>query len=440
MRTDDSSPLSASAEIYDSFARLVTLLARDDSTGRRLDAVPPVELETRLNGGPNTAIGRYYGELLTQTRELAPGARILDMGCGYGRIALDLASRLTDDQHYLGLDPHLEAIEWARDNIASHRPNFTFEHIDITSRPYNPEGTVEGTTYRFPCDDNSLDLVFMFSVLTHVDLDTVQSYIREAARTLKPDTGRLVATFFLLDWQVNMLLARGRGHFRMRWRHRKSRVENRTNPELAIAHPRKRILAMLSEAGFAQTTVRNGAWPGRTGIDSMDFQDLLIADLGSGSTDARVAEPPVEIAELRDLVDHVAKLEMTEADLEGFLPWAAAVTLNALWWQSSGLTLSLTGVPADRDALDLSGCRALGSDTSIPAIAATGQFTPVDESTIFSLVNESGARATQQGIVRLITEIVRTGLVINDALDAAAIPELRTTAGELLPVPIQPWR
>ncbi len=256
-------------------------------------------------------------------------------------------------------------------NISPRYPNFTFQRIDIKSRPYNPGGVLNGSDFRFPFEDASLDLIFMISVLTHVDLATVETYFCEATRTLKPDTGRLVTTTFLLDDEVDALLTAGRGHFRMASTHGSSRVEN---PELAIAHPRRAVLDILDSAGFAQSTVFNGYWSGRAGVTPMDFQDLLIAGRRGGTVSRLPSQPAMPPrggdSALQRVCGRIAALaDGNEFHLSRFFTWSNAVTLSAFWWLCDGLTLALAGeasTGADRWHLDFDRLRKLGLEKIRP--------------------------------------------------------------------------
>lgn len=133
-------PDTAVAVLTSALSELTSALSPAPSHEGAITAVAPESLQHKLNGGTEARIGAHYADVVVQERALPADARVLDLGCGFGRVALDLASRLTDDQAYFGLDPNAEAIAWARENIASRRANFTFDLIDVVSQPYNPDG------------------------------------------------------------------------------------------------------------------------------------------------------------------------------------------------------------------------------------------------------------------------------------------------------------
>jgi len=96
------------------------------------------------------------------------GARILDFGCGYGRIAR-LMYYFTDPAHFIGVDPWDRSIELCRQ--AGFGDNFR-------QSEYLPKS--------LPVDDARFDLIYAFSVFTHLSerasrqaLDTLRRYIQE---------------------------------------------------------------------------------------------------------------------------------------------------------------------------------------------------------------------------------------------------------------------
>lgn len=382
----------------------------------------PVDLEVKFNGGASPAVARHYGQVL-DVRSLPDDAQILDLGCGFGRVAMELTRQLRPGQRYIGLDPSVEGIEWAQRHIGSRHPNFTFERIDVRSQPYNPDGTQSGNDFRFPFDNGSLDLVFMISVLTHVDLPTVETYLREAARTLKPATGRLVSTIFLLDDEVDELIAAGRSRFSLPWSRGQSQVENPDNPELVIAHPRQAVLDILANAGFEQVEVVNGHWSGRQ-APPMDFQDLLVADRATGAEyrhPVSGSSPP----ETRSAVVEERIREQgfcSRDELLGFITWSVSVTLNALWWQDQGWSLVLDGPGRPRLELTFEQVRSLGiPDPRTGEDLCGGGFHPVDDAGIVGLLLQAAGDPGREDVLACIHEAARNGFVVRDAMQDGGV-------------------
>lgn len=406
-------------------------------------AQPPAILEVGFNGGVAPDVARHYSSILT-AGGLPDTANILDMGCGFGRIAMALTQRLSPSQRYFGLDPNAEGIHWAKNNITPNFPNFTFQRSDIKSRPYNPDGVLKGHEFRFPFMDASLDLVFMISVLTHVDLATVANYLREAARTLKPDTGRLVATIFLTDDEVDRLLDAGRGHFRMATPYGPSRVENPANPELAIAHPRCVVLDILRSAGFAQSTVLNGHWSGREGTTPMDFQDLIIAHRNAGASYCLPSQPIAPKADdgraTQRICDRIVALTGgDDACVSRFITWFNAVNLNAFWWQCDDMRF---GTAAKNPwQLSFAALRKLGLEKIRPTDTKTaGSYHQLDDAAMIALLIKAGRVVSRQSLQDCFFEAAENGIRILDAISGEGGLFLQSPGCAAVPAPVPVFR
>lgn len=153
---------------------------------------PDVSLHTvgREDGGHR---GRKQRELLEHFG-LRPASSVLEIGCGVGRLAYELADYFEEGGSYAGFDISEVAIEWLNDHYAPVLPNFRFDFIDVSNPRFNPGGREVGGQLRFPHPDAGFDLVCAFEVFMHMERDDVAGYLREVARVLRPG-GRAVLTF-----------------------------------------------------------------------------------------------------------------------------------------------------------------------------------------------------------------------------------------------------
>ncbi|MFZ6002807.1 MAG: class I SAM-dependent methyltransferase [Actinomycetota bacterium] len=122
---------------------------------------------------------------------------VLDVGCGLGRLAYELASHLDSDGSYSGLDIAPPAIDWLNANYAPRLPGFRFDLLDVHNERFRPEGSEQPEAVRFPFDDAQFDVACAFEVFMHLPLAGVANYLDEMARVLRSG-GLAVITFMAI--------------------------------------------------------------------------------------------------------------------------------------------------------------------------------------------------------------------------------------------------
>ena len=141
---------------------------------RRLMADHPLDEAMSLAvGGDYDAVGPGLADLLVR-EGLGDGMSLLDLGCGSGRLAHALGSRVELD--YLGVDVVPELLAYARTRCP---PAYRF---------------AVNTGLTLPAPDASFDMTCAFSVFTHLLHEETFSYLAELRRVLKPG-GTLVFSF-----------------------------------------------------------------------------------------------------------------------------------------------------------------------------------------------------------------------------------------------------
>ena len=150
--------------------------------------------------GGNFALYGTLEYLVLHRVGLVPGALVVDLGCGSGRLASAL--RMRADIRYVGTDLVFKLLGYANRHWGG--TPFLFCQVD---RPVIPLG------------DGQADLVASFSVFTHILPEETFVYLEESRRVLAPG-GRLVFSFLdlrldtawavfeqNLDWVRNRTMA-----------------------------------------------------------------------------------------------------------------------------------------------------------------------------------------------------------------------------------------
>ncbi len=233
--------------------------------------LPPEEIRW-VGRGDFEANGERVFRQLVGFGGLEPHHRVLDAGCGVGRVARPLTGYLTGV--YEGFDIQPAAIEWCQENITPRYPNFRFTLADVRNGRYNPDGGVVASEYRFPYDEDTFDFVFLASVFTHLMPADMRNYVREAARVLRPG-GRLWATYFLINDESEALMPKGHGRLVFDRRiEQGSRTARPGCPEKAVAYVEGRVRALWAESAMNLIGIRYGDWC-RPEADY--HQDVLVA-------------------------------------------------------------------------------------------------------------------------------------------------------------------
>lgn len=156
-------------------------------------------LEKRPLGGLNPysphfdRIGQHFTKLLIEHAGLNKNTRILDVGCGTGRMAKPVLN-IVDQGKYEGIDVNKKYIEYCKRTYK----NSSFQHMDIYHDEFNPNGSLDLMNCKFPYEDNQFDIAFAVAVFNHFHTKWVFRYIAEMTRVLKPK-GILFATFLILN-------------------------------------------------------------------------------------------------------------------------------------------------------------------------------------------------------------------------------------------------
>jgi len=128
-------------------------------------------------------------EFVIESMGLQPGAQVLDVGCGYGRHAMELAAR---GYHIVGLD--LSTPLLVRGGEEAHRRNLTINFVRGDMRELDFDSQFDGA-------------YCLFSTFGYFDDETNKKTIANIARALKPG-GRVLIEILNRDYVISDLPTR----------------------------------------------------------------------------------------------------------------------------------------------------------------------------------------------------------------------------------------
>jgi SAM-dependent methyltransferase len=260
----DLAPAGARRAVAGAMVDLKSLPARLRDPARRAE---PWSFVHNVGNGDFQAIGAMLLHNLQDHAGLKAADQVLDIGCGNGRVAAQLAPILRPAGGYVGFDISRRGIQACRRQFAR-EPHMRFQHLDVWNGEYNAKGRVAELDTVFPAPDASVDLAFATSVFTHMRMPAVRRYLAETARVLRPG-GRLAFTVFALEPGREASDA-----FAFRAFDTTSSVVDFRYPERAIGHRREALEQAVSEAGLRVATFLRGYW---TPVGEYDGgQDLFL--------------------------------------------------------------------------------------------------------------------------------------------------------------------
>jgi SAM-dependent methyltransferase len=230
--------------------------------------LPPLWLR-RHAGAPSKfeSAARDTAEFLDRLGVLEPTDDILDVGCGAGSMAAELAKRIGPGRRYVGFDVHGPSIRWCQRRFAGD-PRLSF-HLAAIASPYGVRSGAPAASYRFPMEDGRAGFILAKSVFTHLLEPEVRHYLREIRRTLMPGRGAVLTAFLFDRCAPQAGPARRAFPFadssgNVRWR-------SRLRPTAAVAYDRIFFESLVAEAGIRVQWVSPGYFPGGPRLTGQDI-------------------------------------------------------------------------------------------------------------------------------------------------------------------------
>ncbi len=146
-------------------------------------ASSPEEAIAAVDGSTSESIvqhtGRYAAEQVKAAMDVQSDDRLLELGCGVGRIGRELTESCG---HWTGVDISENMIQHASKRLAD-RENVSFHKLTGSSLSM--------------LDDNSIDKAYSIAVFCHMDKEDLYLYLQELHRVIRPGGMIFVETWNL---------------------------------------------------------------------------------------------------------------------------------------------------------------------------------------------------------------------------------------------------
>lgn len=221
-------------------------------------------------------LGKKQADEVIEWLSIKPEDKILDVGCGCGRIAIHFLNYLSEQGKYFGIDISKDFISYCNNNISTLKNNYQFQFIDAYNGAYGIEGKLKANEVTFPVESESMDAVIMWSVFTHMNLKDIDSYLKEVYRVLKKG-GKFIASLNLYNQFIRRQIEMNKSQLDIK--HAVDEYSYTLHPEIpewGFAHNEDRLKELYWESGFIIREIKYGSWSCKelTG----EFHDCVIAE------------------------------------------------------------------------------------------------------------------------------------------------------------------
>lgn len=224
------------------------LITPRQTHGRSPSGAPLPPVDFRMGGKHFESDNAFTSSAISEVDRLVALAgltktsRLLDWGCGAGRLAVGIAERFGRIQLYRGVDVQKPLIAWADRHIGS-REGFEFVHVDIVNARYNPGGAA---VQEIPGGTSSIDVFYAYSVFSHLNGTDCAAYMHELSRVLAAG-GQAFITAFVEDGVPNEE-ENPTGYGPMRW----------SGALHCVRFERRHFLSFIADAGLDVVSLVQG--------------------------------------------------------------------------------------------------------------------------------------------------------------------------------------
>jgi SAM-dependent methyltransferase len=141
----------------------------------------------------------FYTQDIIRQCMLKRNSKVLELGCGVGRIGRGLLQYLNRESSYLGIDVNRTAIDWCKENLTTRNANFRFETIDIANNYYHFDDNQQENSYDFSfLGEAKFDCIIAVCFFNHLKINDTRKYLQEISKRLVKD-GVAYLTFYTID-------------------------------------------------------------------------------------------------------------------------------------------------------------------------------------------------------------------------------------------------
>ncbi len=244
------------------------------------DAMRNTPMNDWVGGSDPETVGNASANVMRRLLPLNGNSKVLDFGCGIGRVLAALKKDGPDPKNIVGMDIMPPVIDFCNQHLKPNLTNTTFELVNDKNDHYdhfietNAGKTREALSSQY--QDYFTDGC-AFSVFTHVTKQDFAGLLKFISSMMVPG-GRFLMTCFELNEFSRYMIEHQQTIFPLAnkawWEGGQILVGDANDPLAFIAFDRSLVEKLVWDAGLAISKVEYGCWMGG-GIGS-SLQDVMI--------------------------------------------------------------------------------------------------------------------------------------------------------------------
>ena len=168
--------------------------------------------------------------------------RILEVGCGAGRLPMGLISNKMNFKEYTGIDVNKNSILWCQNNIESIDSRCKFEHINMNNERYNSiEDKENNLLIESDVFNKKYDFIYLYSVFSHLKPSDIKWYLNKFFNCLD-NNGTIYTTLFMVENLDKDYIENPKNIF--------SKLPNPSGPLHVCCYKKSYFEKMLKNVGF----------------------------------------------------------------------------------------------------------------------------------------------------------------------------------------------